>query len=88
MYRPERLLQLLRQRYINWLPWIRQATHAKVEVHPLGHGNSFRVTATWRDGSHEKIYDAAAALSQGRVRCARDFARAFVQEVLEKRGAI
>jgi hypothetical protein len=88
MYRPERILQLLRQRYVAWLPWIRQATKAQVEVLPLGHGNAFKVTATWRDGSHEKIYDAATALSQGRVRCARDFARTFVHEVLSKRGVV
>lgn len=88
MYQQERQLQLLRQRFATWLPWLRNATKANVVLTPTGQGNAFTLTATWRDGEHKKHYDSAAVLKQGRVGCTKDYARAFVREVLERRGVL
>lgn len=87
MYQQERLLQLLKQRFVGYIPWLRSITYAEVELRATGHGNSFTLTARWRDGEHSRLFDAAYVLRQGRVSCTRDYARAFAREVLEKRGA-
>ena len=88
MYHQERQLQQLRLRFSNWLPYLRMATKAEVEILPAGTGNAFIVKATWRDGEHSKAYDAAHILRLGYVSCVKDYARAFVKEVLEKRGVL
>lgn len=68
------------------------ATKADVQIHPLGQGNHFKLFATWREGdeekTHEKVYDTAYLLRLGHVSCTKDYARAFVKEVLEKRGVL
>jgi hypothetical protein len=88
MYQPERQLQQLRQRFAAWLPWLKQALKADVTISPTGQGNCFVVTARWNDGEHRKVYDGAAVIAQGRVRCTKDYARSFMQEVLQKRGVL
>ena len=87
MYQQEQALQRLRRSFDLWLPWLRTATYAAVKISPTGQGNAFAVTATWKEGEYRKVYDASA-LKQWRVTCTKDYARAFVREVLEKRGAI
>lgn len=88
MHREARQLQLLRQRFIQWLPWLRNATKSDVSFSPSAMNGNFTVTASWADGSHSKIFDAATILRMGRVGCTKDYARAFVKEVLEKRGVL
>ena len=81
------MLQEVKRRFTLWLPWVRDATKADVELTPLG-GGAFAVVAKWAGGEHRKIFDAAEVLRQGRVRCAKDYARSFVKEVLGKRGVL
>lgn len=88
MYQQERLLQLLKQRFAAWLPWLRNAVKAEVELRPTGRGNSFTLIARWSGGEHSKLYDHASVLQQGRVACVKDYGRTFVREVLEKRGVL
>ena len=88
MHREARQLQLLRQRFIQWMPWLRNATKADVVFTPAALNGNFTVTASWAGGEHSKIYDAATILRMGRVGCTKDYARAFVKEVLEKRGVL
>ncbi len=89
MYQQERVLQRLRQRYQAWLPWLSNATKATVTISSSGNGNGFIVVARWgSDGEYKKLYDAAAVLRQGRVGCVKDYARAFVAEVLTQRGVL
>lgn len=87
MYQQVRLLQRLRQRFSNWLPWLASATKATVSIAPAGNG--FYVVARWgTDGEYKKLYDAATVLRQGRVGCVKDYARTFVSEVLKERGVL
>jgi len=89
MYQQERLLQRLRQRFQGWLPWLGQATGSAVTIAPSGTGNGFILVARWgADGEYKKLYDAAAVLRQGHVRCVKDYARTFVAEVLKERGVL
>lgn len=88
MYHQERQLQQLRSRFRSWLPYLRMATKAEVEVLPAGVGNAFIIKATWNGGEHVKVYDAAHLLRLGYVSCVKDYARAFVKEVLETRGVL
>jgi hypothetical protein len=88
MHHQERQLQQLRRRFVEWLPWLKNATKADVQVSPVGQGNAFRLTATWPDGTHTKTYDIAGILRLGRVGCTKDYARAFVKEVLGRRGVL
>lgn len=90
MHYQERQLQLLRRRFVQWTPWLVQATKASVRISPLGDGkgNAFKVIATWDGGEHEKVFDIGRLLQQGHVSCTRDYARAFVKEVLGKRGIL
>lgn len=92
MHYQEQQLQQLRGRFRTWLPWLKMATKAEVQIHPLGQGNHFKLMAIWwEDGEekiHEKVYDTAYLLRLGKVGCTKDYARAFVKEVLEKRGVL
>jgi len=89
MYHQERQLQLLRQRFIRWLPYLKNATKAEVRLTSLVNGNAFYVVATWPpDKEYKKLYDVATVLRQGRVRCVKDYAMVFVQEVLKERGVL
>lgn len=92
MHYQEQQLQRLRGLFKGWLPWMTKATQATVQIHPLGQGNHFKLLAIWRkDGEellHEKVYDVATLLRMGKVGCTKDYARAFVREVLEKRGVV
>lgn len=88
MHYQEQQLQQLRRRFVAWLPWLKNATKAEVQVHPVGQGNAFRLEAKWPEGMHSKVYDIAGVLRLGRVGCTKDYARAFVKEVLEKRGVL
>lgn len=94
MHHQEQQLQRLRGRFSTWLSWLRQATNADVRILPLGQGNAFKLRAIWKgkdDGqeqTHEKVYDVAVLLRMGNVGCTKDYARAFVKEVLEKRGVL
>lgn len=89
MYQQERQLQLLRQRYTLWLPWLANATKADVRVASAGTGNSFYIVATWPENQeYRKLYDVATVLKQGRVGCVKDYARVFVAEVLKQRGVL
>ncbi len=94
MHQQERQLQLLRGRFNQWLPWLRQAVQARVTVAPLGQGNAFKLVAQWKDKTtdqelqHAKTYDSAMLLKAGHVRCVKDYAREFVHEVLTKRGVL
>jgi hypothetical protein len=89
MYQQERQLQLLRQRFLNWLPYLQTATMATVRISPSGQGNGFFLIASWApDKEYKKVYDVATVLRQGRVRCVKDYARAFIQEVLKERGVL
>ncbi len=89
MYPQTRQLQQLKRRFVEWLPWLRQATQAEVTIVSVDANGGFKLVAKWRDaGEHEKIYDVAAVLRQGRVSCTKDYARAFVREVLGKRGVL
>lgn len=84
----EQVLQQLRRRFAAWLPWLKIATKAEVRIAPTGQGNAFKLVAKWADGEHEKLYDVAGVLRQGTRGCTKDYARAFVKEVLEKRGVL
>lgn len=92
MYHQEQQLQRLRGRFTAWLPWLKQATYADVRILPLGQGNAFKIQAKWRadekEQVYEKSYDIALLLKMGNVGCTKDYARAFVREVLERRGAL
>lgn len=82
----EHVLQLLRRRFIDTLPWLCSRSGAVVEVKPSGRGNSFRLVATWAGGNYEKVYDGAAVRALGRRGCARRLAELFVDEVKKARG--
>lgn len=91
MYLQERQLQKLRQRFEGWLPYLCNATHATVRIAPGGQnqGNAFFIVATWEPNQeYKKLYDVATVLRQGRVRCVKDYAMVFVQEVLKERGVL
>lgn len=92
MHHQEQQLQRLRGRFNAWLPWLKLATQANVQVLPLGQGNAFKLLATWKEQgqekTHEKAYDVATLLRMGNVGCTKDYARAFVKEVLGKRGVL
>jgi len=89
MYQQEKQLQRLRQRFITWLPYLKNATKAEVRIAPLAQGNSFYIIASWEPGKeYKKLYDVATVLRQGRVRCVKDYAMVFVQEVLHERGVL
>lgn len=84
----EQVLQQLKRRFTAWLPWLKLATKAEVHLALTGQGNAFRIVAKWPDGEHEKLYDIAGVLRMGVRSCTKDYARAFVKEVLEKRGVL
>lgn len=88
MYPQQRMLQQLKRSFTQWLPWLRAATYAEVTIATAGPNSEFKVVARWKDGEHEKVYDIALMSRQGRVGCTKDYARAFVKEVLERRGAL
>lgn len=88
MHYQEQVLQQLRRRFSSWLPWLELATKADVQVTPTGQGNAFNLVARWPGGEHTKVYDIAGVLRMGARSCTKDYARAFVKEVLEKRGVL
>lgn len=89
MHQQQRQLQLLRQRFIRWLPYLKTATMAEVRLSAPLSSSSFYVIATWPpDKEYKKLYDVATVLRQGRVRCVKDYAMVFVQEVLKERGVL
>lgn len=89
MHHNERLLQQLRIRFNSYLNWLNLSTGSEVRIVPTGVGNAFQLVATWGgDKEYRKTYDAATALRQGRVRCVRDYARSFIEEVLKERGVL
>lgn len=88
MHYQEQVLQQLRRRFVAWLPWLKNATKADVQVTPTGQGNGFNLVAKWADGEHSKLYDVAAVLRMGTRGCTKDYARDFVREVLGKRGVL
>lgn len=81
MYQQEVQLQRLKARFRQWLPWLKTATRADISITSTGTGNAFNITARWQGGEHTKLYDRATVLQQGRVRCVKDYARTFVEEV-------
>lgn len=89
MYQQERQLQLLRSRFVQWLPWLQNATYAECRISPTGKGNGFIVIASWPENQeYRKVYDASTVLRQGRVRCVKEYAREFVEAVLKQRGVL
>lgn len=82
----EHVLQLLKQRYADMLPWFCSQVGAKVTIRPGCHGNSFTLVATWDGGTYSKYYGGEMARALGRRGCARRLAELFVDEVRKHRG--
>jgi hypothetical protein len=74
-----------------WLETIRRATCADDVRIAAARGASFRLVATWRQGSETRELARAftpARIEQEGARRACDHARAFIAEVLALRGIV
>lgn len=80
------VLQLLRGRFEQMLPWFSSRTRAKVELVTGGRRDSFTLTASWAGGTHFKRYDVPLLLASKHRSCAKKFAEDFVTEVSRLRG--
>ena len=80
------VLQLLRARFEQMLPWLSARTRAKVELATGGRRDSFTMAASWAGGNYIKRYDVPLLLASKHRACAKRFAEDFVTEVGRLRG--
>ena len=80
------VLQLLRGRFEQMLPWFSARTRSKVELATGGRRDSFTLVASWPGGTHLKRYDVPLLLASKHRNCAKRFAEDFVIEVSRLRG--
>ena len=80
------VLQLLRARFEQMLPWFSARTGTKVALATDGRRDSFSLVASWPGGTHLKRYDVPLLLASKHRNCAKRFAEDFVSEVSRVRG--